>query len=50
MEVDLNYSSSIFADFLDRMCMIQDEFNRRSQSASSSEVPADECSGQGSRV
>lgn len=50
MEVDLNYSSSIFADFLDRMRMIQDEFNRRSRRTSSPEIPADDYFKQASRV
>ncbi|WP_079429021.1 hypothetical protein [Streptomyces sp. 3211.6] len=46
LEVDLQYSSSVFEDFLDVVRRIQNEFNRRSQEAASLKTPAGECSGQ----
>ncbi|MET9962208.1 hypothetical protein ABZ128_24660 [Streptomyces sp. NPDC006326] len=49
-EVGLHYSSSIFEDFLEAMCRIQNEFNLRSQEVAPFTTPVGDCSGQMSRV
>ncbi|MFD3545512.1 hypothetical protein ACFWUW_07805 [Streptomyces sp. NPDC058655] len=50
LEIDLQYSSSIFEDFLHTMSMIQIDFGRRSGKAAPSATPARECSDGSARV
>ncbi|MFD3676721.1 hypothetical protein [Streptomyces sp. NPDC058613] len=50
LEIDLQYSSSIFEDFLHTMSMIQIEFCRRSGKTTPSATTVGECSGGSPRV
>ncbi|MFJ9641584.1 hypothetical protein ACWEPM_19515 [Streptomyces sp. NPDC004244] len=49
-KIELNYSSSIFEDFLHAMSTIRSEFNRRSTPPTASGTRADEHAGMASRV
>lgn len=49
-DVYLDYSSSVFEDFLEAMSTIENDFTRRFQEAASVKPSADERSGRNSRV